>query len=374
MANTSASSSAQEMSPLAQVFWCCFYAIGLIGMLALYGVLQERIMTMPYGGHIFGFSVFLVFLNRVAAVVFSAVMLRLSGEEVLPQAPLWKYLIISLSNVYASSCQYEALKHVTFVVQMLGKSFKMMPVMLWGMAVSGKKYGIRDWGVAACVTLGVTEFLLTGPTTSSHKHHDSFVGYLWLLAFLALDGATSTFEEKLFKEQKTSKYNQMMYVNGLSSLVSFITLIATGSLVPAFGFWGSHGRFLLDSLVLSVSAVGGQFFIFSQVKEFGALVFAATMNVRQVVSIIVSYIHFHHRITGWQVLGLLVVFAALFYKSVRALYDSTAAAAAKAEEKTPLLPEKVEKLENAEKTENLQKEEEHDPEAALGKDTPPEGS
>ena len=24
------------------------------------------------------------------------------------QAPLWKYLVVSLSNVYASSCQYEA--------------------------------------------------------------------------------------------------------------------------------------------------------------------------------------------------------------------------------------------------------------------------
>ena len=32
-----------------------------------------------------------------------------------------------------------------------------------------------------------------------------------------------------------------------------------------------------------------RFFIYSQIKEFGALVFAATMNVRQVVSILVSY-------------------------------------------------------------------------------------
>ena len=33
-----------------------------------------------------------------------------------------------------------------------------------------------------------------------------------------------------------------------------------------------------------------RFFIYSQIKEFGALVFAATMNVRQVVSILVSYV------------------------------------------------------------------------------------
>ena len=60
----------------------------------------------------------------------------------------------------ASTCQYEALKHVSFVVQlpggtgmarvyevvlrapwlrMLGKSFKTIPVMIWGVVVSGKR-------------------------------------------------------------------------------------------------------------------------------------------------------------------------------------------------------------------------------------------
>ena len=105
-------------------------------------------------------------------------------SEWRPQAPIWKYLIVSLSNVYASSCQYEALKlggdfrsmfshnlpstgnfmipasnsswlwfgdvlsnnpprkYVSFAVQMLGKSFKMMPVMIWGMIISGKSYSI----------------------------------------------------------------------------------------------------------------------------------------------------------------------------------------------------------------------------------------
>jgi len=327
---------ASNVSPAAAAFWISVYAAGIIVMLALYGVLQERIITIPYDGVMFSFSVFLVFCNRVAAVVFAAVMMALSGESIRPQASLWKYLIISLTNVYASTCQYEALKHVTFAVQMLAKSFKMMPVMLWGMAVSNKKYTMRDWLVAAAVTLGVTEFLMTGPTTSHHSSTSSFMGYVLLLLFLVLDGATSTFEEKLFKEHKMSKYNQMLYVNGLSSLVSLATLLITNDLIPAFRFWGSHPRFFVDALMLSASAVGGQYFIFSQVKEFGALVFAATMNVRQVVSIIISYIRFHHNITGLQVLGLAVVFLALFYKSFSGLRESLTSK----QEKEPLVPNK----------------------------------
>merc|ERR550537_155060 len=103
-------------------------------------------------------SVFLVFCNRAVAVLFACCMVAGKGESYRNSAPLWKYLAISFSNVYASACQYEALKYVSFPVQMLGKSFKMMPVMLWGMLVSGKRYGFVDVAVATMVTGGVTEF------------------------------------------------------------------------------------------------------------------------------------------------------------------------------------------------------------------------
>merc|ERR1712232_302572 len=66
---------------------------------------------------------------------------------------------------------------------------------------------------------------------------------------------------------------------------------------------------------LSAAAVSGQYFIYSLVKEYGALVFAITMNLRQVISILVSYIMYGHVITFLQLVGLVFVFAALFYKS-----------------------------------------------------------
>eukprot|EP00406_Dinophysis_acuminata_P083226 CAMPEP_0179266896 /NCGR_PEP_ID=MMETSP0797-20121207/29649_1 /TAXON_ID=47934 /ORGANISM="Dinophysis acuminata, Strain DAEP01" /LENGTH=113 /DNA_ID=CAMNT_0020975137 /DNA_START=207 /DNA_END=544 /DNA_ORIENTATION=- len=113
-------------------------------------------MVHPYGHDMFRFSVFLVFWNRIVAIVFALVMAVTNRERIRWSAPLWKYFAISISNVAATSCQYEALKYVTFPVQMLGKSFKMMPVMLWGIAISGKRYSLSDWCVALAVTGGVT--------------------------------------------------------------------------------------------------------------------------------------------------------------------------------------------------------------------------
>lgn len=65
----------------------------------------------------------------------------------------------------------------------------------------------------------------------------------------------------------------------------------------------------------------------AQCQEFGALVLAATMNIRQVLSILNSYImrpdpevlwdglRWSHPISSLQILALLLVFASLFYKS-----------------------------------------------------------
>jgi len=319
-----------DESVSTQVFWCGFYAAGIIGSLVVYGLLQERIMTIPYGTETFGFSAFLVFCNRIIAFMFAVIMACARRESLGNKAPLWKYLIVSLSNVYASACQYEALKYVAFAVQMLGKSFKMIPVMIWGILISRKKYRCVDWAIAIVVTFGVTEFLLTGPTAAS-LGSNQFKGYALLLCFLALDGLTSVMQEKLLKEHSTSKYNQMMYVNLFSMIVSVITLLVVRQLFPAITFCFAHGHFVWDSAVLSAAAVTGQFFIYSQVKEFGALVFAATMNVRQVVSIVVSYIQYDHHITLSQILGLLAVFGALFYKSYLGFQEQNAMTATKGE-------------------------------------------
>jgi adenosine 3'-phospho 5'-phosphosulfate transporter B2 len=272
-----------------------------------------------------------VFCNRLVASIFSLAMAFWRGEPLKNKAPLGTYIVISLSNVYASACQYEALKYVSFPVQMLGKSFKMMPVMVWGMVISKKSYGVSDWLIAAAVTGGVTEFLMTGQIDSESNAGSSVYGLGLLGCFLLLDGFTSTFQEKLFKEYKTTKYNQMLYVNLGSVAVSTITLVLTGGVGDALGFCAAHPEFVRDATALSAAAVTGQWFIYSQVKEFGALVFAATMNVRQVNSILLSYATYGHSITILQVGGLATVFAALFYKSYVGLSADNS-------EKTPLVP------------------------------------
>jgi len=325
---------AMDLETLMPTLRCAGFGLGIVIMLGLYGFIQEKIMSVPYDGELFTVTVFLVLMNRMYAIVFAGGMIAANGEDAAPKCPLWKYFAISISNVAATTCQYEALKWVSFPVQMLGKSFKMMPVMLWGIIISQKQYGMKDWMIALVVTGGVTEFLMTGEIASTNSDQGSSVyGLLLLLAFLAFDGFTSTFQEKLFKEHATTKFNQMLYINLLSAATSGLSLLVFGGFSEAFAFCMAHPRFIVDASFLSVGSVGGQFFIYSMVKEFGALAFAATMNVRQVASIILSYIMYTKPISFLQIFGLMFVFGALTYKSFDSIQMS------KDKEKTKLMEE-----------------------------------
>ena len=144
--------------------------VGVVGSLVVYGILQERIMTRPYGDdgeeEFFKFCVFLVLNNRLLAVCAAACILVAIKGAVSPVAPIYSYATVSASNVVATTCQYEALKYVSFPVQTLGKCAKMIPVMIWGFAINQRRYDAADMLVAAFITAGCTIFALYGDVTN----------------------------------------------------------------------------------------------------------------------------------------------------------------------------------------------------------------
>lgn len=273
-------------------------------------------MAMPYGQEFFSCSLFLVFLNRCGAVVFAGTMALWNGEMLTPAAPLWKYGAVSCSNVAATTCQYEALKFVSFPVQMLGKSSKMLPVMGWGIVLHGKKYGARDWLIALLVTGGCCIFLTSGDVASSRHAGAPVYGLLLMVAFLACDGFTSSFQEHIFRDHHCTTYNQMFFSNLFSGAFAGGMLYASGGFHDSMAFAHRHPAFLMDAALLTFSGSVGQWFIYTCIYWFDALTLAATMNARQLTSIIVSIKYYHHPVTALQVAGMTAAFGGLFWKSL----------------------------------------------------------
>ncbi|KAH7666007.1 UAA transporter protein [Dioscorea alata] len=91
-----------------------------------------KIMRIPYGEkkELFRYSLFLVFCNHLATSAVSDGALLASRKTIDPVAPVYKYCTILVSNILTTTCQYEALKYVSFPVQTLAKCAKMIPVMI----------------------------------------------------------------------------------------------------------------------------------------------------------------------------------------------------------------------------------------------------
>mmetsp|Transcript_12297 Transcript_12297/g.21001 ORF Transcript_12297/g.21001 Transcript_12297/m.21001 type:complete len:387 (+) Transcript_12297:3-1163(+) len=318
----SGSSSWLSLLPSLGLLFC---TVAIIGSLMLYAVLQERIMTRPYGndaqgnnGEYFENSLFLVLNNRFAAALVAAAILigKRDIEQLKNVAPLHKYFMISVSNVLATTCQYEALKYVTFPTQTLFKCGKMVPVMIWGTLISRKKYGIIDYMIAVIVAIGCTIFTTSGNIASSRgSPNSSLVGLVLMAGYLGFDGFTSTFQEKLFGSYEMSMYNQMMYVNLCSGLMSLVMLLISGKFVQTLQFASKYPKIVGDATTLSFSAVSGQFAISYTIKNYGALVYATIMTVRQLLSVITSNILFGHNITMLQWISTVAVFGALLFRS-----------------------------------------------------------
>lgn len=295
---------------------------GVVGSLLVYGILQERIMTRPYGegddAEKFTFSVFLVMNNRCVSMLVAAIVLGLMQGAVSPVAPIYKYAAVSASNVVATTCQYEALKYVSFPVQTLGKCAKMIPVMIWGYAINGRTYKLADYLVACGVMGGCTLFALYGETTAKDAEggpHTGVYGIALMLGYLGFDGFTSTFQDKLFRGYQMETYNQMLWVNFCSAVISSFWLFSDSSMGKAVAFIENHPESLTDVLVLSAASTCGQLCILYTIREFGALLFATIMTTRQFLSILLSCIIFMHPLTALQWVGTVMVFASLYYQA-----------------------------------------------------------
>lgn len=303
-------------------FWKGFFAVaGIMTTLVIYGVLQEKIMRVPYGENkeFFRYSLFLVFCNRITTSAVSAGSLLASKKALDPVAPIYKYCLISVSNILTTTCQYEALKYVSFPVQTLAKCAKMIPVMVWGTMIMQKKYKGQDYLFAVLVTLGCSLFILYPAAADISPYASGRESTVWgvslMMGYLGFDGFTSTFQDKLFKGYDMEIHNQIFYTTLCSCILSLSGLILQGNLLLAVDFVARHNDCFFDIALLSTVATASQFFISYTIRTFGALTFATIMTTRQLVSIMLSCMWFAHPLSPIQWFGAVVVFGSLYMKS-----------------------------------------------------------
>lgn len=372
-----------------EFIWCL---LGLQVSYLIWGLLQEKIMTTDYpvndpGGesnldlnkHLtpstqasnylhnsirmvkFHDSQFLVFINRLVAFITAIIALvythrrrsriyanrfadgsskllhHSQASPTKPQAPLYKYIYCSLSNILSSWSQYEALKYVNFPTQCLSKSCKVIPVMLMSRILLRQRHSFSDYCCAFLLAMGMFIFLIGQPLDNNrHKHpelsksddsngaqgnHEWLIknsglasGLIILGLYLTFDSFTSNWQQSLYTQYDVSNWQMMAAINFYSILLTLTSLHQLGSLQPALEMLASSPRLMRDCLTMSVMSSIGQMFVYYTIKRFGSVLFAVIMTFRQLLSILISIAVFSHRINFGSTVGLVLVFSVAGYQ------------------------------------------------------------
>lgn len=294
-------------------------AAGLMGSYLTWGMIQERIMAFEYGPadgpkERFKNSQFLVFVNRILAFALAMFVVIIKSQP-RHTAPLYKYSYSSFSNIMSSWFQYEALKFVSFPTQVLAKASKVIPVMLMGKVVSKKTYEYYEYLTAVMISVGIFTFIITSPdSVDKGSKVTTFSGIVCLVGYLLFDSFTSNWQGELFRSYKVSSFQMMAGVNLFSVLLTSTTLLEQGGFIECVAFMGRHSEFLMHVVILSLCSAVGQVVIFYTIQEFGAVTFTIIMTLRQGFAILLSCIYYHHPVTALGILGVFLVFLAIFIR------------------------------------------------------------
>lgn len=209
-------------------------------------------------------------------------------------ALLLRYLQCSIFITTAAPFGFAALSYITYPAMVLGKSCKLVPVMLMNVVLYRRKFAPHKYLVVFMVTAGITIFMGFGnekPKKSSSvgkgdvTPYASLIGMAYLLINLALDGATNSTQDEIFSKYKVTGQQMMFWINlfctmlavGLSVLpLPYIPVIHPTSggqseLMDAIAFIRSHPSVVTPLAQFALTGALGQLFIFETLQHFGSL-------------------------------------------------------------------------------------------------------
>ncbi|KAJ8959489.1 hypothetical protein NQ318_022186 [Aromia moschata] len=298
-------------TPFQEGLLLLFYFFGLQISYLSWGVLQEKVMTRPYGTQedsaYFKDSQFLVFVNRILAFLVSAVIL-LCTRQPRHRCPIYKYVFCSFSNIMSSWCQYEALKYVSFPHQVLAKASKTIPVMIMGKVVSKTKYEYYEYVTAVILSVGMLFFMVDAGNDRSSSTVTTFSGALLLCSYIVFDSFTANWQGGPLQKYEMKPLQMMCFVNFFSCIFTAVSLLQQGGFLTSIKFMIKYPSFIVDIIFLSLCSAGGQLFIFNTVSTFGPLVFVIISTIRQGFSVLLSCIIYQHTVHALGVFGVILVF------------------------------------------------------------------
>ncbi len=289
--------------------WLAFCTVGMVSSLTLYGIALEYATS---GGRKLHEISFVFVVTTIYSI--TAWLCREYFEESHTDISKYQMLTLSCTSIASTITSVRSLRYVIYPVQVLFKSCKPVPVMIFG-TILGKKYPLRKYVNVIIITTGVALFMGGGSSTSK-KDADvgggglgtAMVGGLLLTLSLCFDGATGAYEDKLMAVNNVEPFDLMFNIQLGKAFISFVALVVTNNLGNFVATVHDGGWMLV---LLGLTGALGQVFVFVTISKFGALNSALIGLVRKILSLVLSFVLYGHTMNSFQTLGLTLSITAM---------------------------------------------------------------
>jgi len=245
---------------------------------------------------------------------------------------LLRYLQCAVFITSAAPFGFAALSYITYPAMVLGKSCKLVPVMLMNVLLYRRRFAPHKYLVVAMVTLGITMFMGFGKEKPSKAKgnggelsaYAQLIGIAYLLINLAIDGATNSTQDEIFARYRVTGQQMMFWINLFCTIITSIISVLPLPYIPvlhpsdsgtelqgALDFIRTHPSVVTPLAQFALTGALGQLFIFETLQHFGSLTLVTITLTRKMFTMLLSVVVYNHKLTMGQWLGTAVVFAGI---------------------------------------------------------------
>uniref|UniRef100_A0A4W5JVH0 Adenosine 3'-phospho 5'-phosphosulfate transporter 2 n=1 Tax=Hucho hucho TaxID=62062 RepID=A0A4W5JVH0_9TELE len=267
---------------------------------------QELIFSME-GFKPFGWYLTLVQFGFYS--LFGLVELQLTQDK-QRRIPGNTYMIIAFLTVGTMGLSNTSLGYLNYPTQIIFKCCKLIPVMIGGIFIQGKRYNLADVSAALCMSLGLIWFTLADSKVAPNFNA---TGVLLISLALCADAAIGNVQEKAMKLHNGSSSEMVLYSYSIGFGYILTGLFGVGGLGPAAAFCSQHPVTTYGyAFFFSLTGYFGISFVLALIKLFGALVTVTVTTGRKAMTIILSFMFFSKPFTFQYIWSGLLVLLGIF--------------------------------------------------------------
>jgi len=251
-----------------------------------------------------GYGWYLTLIQFGYYTVFGKVEMFLRRE--VRKVPLKTYSLLALTTVATMGFSNASLGYLNYPTQVIFKCCKLIPVLIGGILIQGKRYGPLEFLASGCMCLGLILFTLADSKLSPNF---DMRGVLMISLALVADAVIGNVQEKTIKHYNASNSEVVLYSYSIGFVYLFFLVAVFTDIASAIDYCSYYPKQTYGyAFIFSLTGYLGIQIVLSLVRQFGAFVAVTVTTFRKAISIVLSFVFFSKPFTVHYVYsGMLVV-------------------------------------------------------------------